>query len=280
MPRTMAKAGVRFAKDHQRRDDPEDPNVDATRKPVEFYNYGGTLGFQQDLNRFNVSVLGTFDRRDYNEEEAEFNEDLRDRNLYGGRIRTGYFISPRINAFLQGGIRREERDASNRSGRDNNVYSALVGTQIDITGVLFGEVGGGWSVQEFDDSSANSENGFTYDVGLTWNPTRLTSVRLDGTGGFVPSTVGSSNLRNEIGLRVDHELLRNLLIGGELTYRRDDFQDQNRTDNTIDVGPKVTYFVNRHFQVGAGYIYTTRSSDQSSSEFDRNVVTLSVTAQL
>jgi uncharacterized protein (PEP-CTERM system associated) len=87
-------------------------------------------------------------------------------------------------------------------------------------------------------------------------------------------------LESEIGLRVDHELLRNLLIGGGVRYRRDDFQDTNRVDNRIDVGPDITYFLNRNLSVGAGYTFTTRNSDDSEREFDRNLVTLRVTAQL
>ena len=193
-------------------------------------------------------------------------------------MRAGYFVSPRINAFLQGGFRREVRDQD--TGRDNNVYSASVGTEIDFTGLLFGEVNAGWSLQEFDESDVDSENGFTYGANLTWNPTGLTSVRLDGEGGFQPSDVGSSRLESEIGLRIDHELLRNLLIGGEVRYSRDDFQDANRVDNRIDVGPGITYFINRNFSVGAGYVFTKRQSDDCDEEFDRNVITLRVTAQL
>jgi hypothetical protein len=273
-------AGINFAREHDDRDDPEDPGVDETDKPVEFYEYGADLGFQQEFNRLNFGLLGTFEREDYEEQDPDDDEDLRDRNLYGARLRSGYFISPRINAFLQGAYRREERDASNKSGRDNDVYSAAIGTEIDFTGLLFGEVFAGWSLQEFDESEFDSENGFTYGLNLTWNPTRLTSLRLDGTGGFEPSTVGSSRLESEVGLRVDHELLRNLLIGGEIVYSRDDFQDTDRTDNRIDVGPSLTYLVNRNFSVGAAYTFTTRTSDESEREFDRNVVTLRVTAQL
>jgi hypothetical protein len=273
-------AGVNFARDHESRDDPEDPGADVTNKPVEFYEYGADLGFQQDFTRFNVGLLGTFDRRDYDEQDPDDDEDERDRNLFGGRIRTGYFVSPRINAFLQGSYRREQRDASNKSGRDNNVYSAGVGTEIDFTGLLFGEFNVGWSLQEFDESEFDSENGLDYGVNLTWNPTRLTSVRLNGEGGFAPSQVGSSNLESEIGLRVDHELLRNLLIGAQVRYERDDFQDTDRTDNRFDVGPELTYFINRNFSIGAAYTFTTRQSDDSDREFDRNLISLIVTAQL
>jgi hypothetical protein len=273
-------AAARFGREHEERDDPEDPGADVTREPVEYYVFGGDLGFEQDFNRFNVGLLGTFDRRDYNEEDPDINEDERDRNLYGARLRTGYFISPRINAFLQGGYRREQRDASNRSGRDNDVYTGAVGTAIDFTGLLFGEAFVGWSLQEFDDSQFDSENGLTYGVGMTWNPTQLTSLRLDGAGGFTPSDVGSSSLESRIGLRVDHELLRNVLIGAEVGYRRDDFQDADRTDNRFDVGPDITYLLNRYLSVGAGYTFTTQTSDDSEEEFTRNLFTLRLTAQL
>jgi hypothetical protein len=273
-------AGAYFGREHDERDDPEDPGADVTREPVEYYTYGGSLGFEQDFNRFNVGLLGNFDRNDYNEEDPDVNEDERDVNLFGGRLRTGYFISPRINAFVQGGYQREERDASNRSGRDNNVYSGAVGTAIDITGLLFGEAFVGWSLQEFDESQFDSESGLTYGIALTWNPTQLTSLRLDGAGGFAPSDVGSSNLESRIGLRVDHELLRNVLIGGEIAYSRDDFQDTDRTDNRIDVGPDITYLLNRYLSVGAGYTFTKRDSDDSDQEFTRNLFTLRLTAQL
>jgi hypothetical protein len=274
-------AGATVGRNHEERDDPEDPGAEVTDEPVKYYFYTGNLGFQQDFNRFNFGVLGTFDRRDYNEEEEDVNEDERDRNLYGARVRTGYFISPRINAFLQGGYTREQRDASNRSGRDNNVYSGAVGTAIDFTGLLFGEAFVGWSLQEFDESQFDSESGLNYGVNLTWNPTQLTSVRLDGSGGFEPSDVGSSNLSSEIGLRVDHELLRNVLIGGRVVYSRDDFQGGGGgTDNRVDVGPDITYLINRHFSVGAGYTFTNRGSDDSDREFTRNLITLRVTAQL
>lgn len=277
--RLTAAAAVGRA--HESRDDPEDPGADVTDEPVEYYFFTGQLGFEQDFNRFNIGLLGTFDRNDYNEETPDVNEDERDRNLFGGRLRTGYFISPRINAFVQGGVVREQRDASNRSGRDNTVYSVAVGTAIDFTAVLFGEVYAGWSLQEYDESDFDSEDGLNYGVNMTWNPTALTSLRLSGAGGFTPSDVGSSNLESRIGLRVDHELLRNVLIGGQIRYTRDDFQNASgRVDNRIDVGPDVTYLINRHLSVGAGYVFTKQYSDENDEEFSRNVVSLRLTAQL
>ena len=81
-------------------------------------------------------------------------------------------------------------------------------------------------------------------------------------------------------MRVDHELLRNVLIGGQVAYQRDDFQDVDRVDNRFDLGPDVTYLLNRYLSVGAAYTFTTRDSDDQDREFDRNLFTVRLTAQL
>jgi hypothetical protein len=277
--------GVSYAHGHEERDDPEDPGVDVVDEPLEFDEFGGTLGFEQDFNRLNFRVTGTADRRDYDEDNPDTFEDARDRNLYGARLRTGYFISPRINAFVEGGYVREQRDSTDREEtpplkRDNNAYDVRVGTAIDITGLIFGEVSVGWGFQEFDESELDSEQDLVYGAGLTWNVTRLTSLSLDGNGGFEPSDTGSSRVTQRVALRVDHELLRNVLIGGRVAYTRDDFQDEDRVDNRIDVGPNITYLLNRYLSVGAGYTFTTRDSDDQDEEFDRNLVSVRLTAQL
>ncbi len=71
-----------------------------------------------------------------------------------------------------------------------------------------------------------------------------------------------------------------MLIGSEVTYTRDDFQDTDRTDNRFDLGPDITYLINRYLSVGAGYTFTTRTSDDEDREFNRHLVSVRLTAQL
>ena len=63
--------GLNYAHGHDDRDDPEDPGAEVVDEPVEFDEFGGTLGFEQDFNRFNFRVLGTVDRRDYHEDDPD-----------------------------------------------------------------------------------------------------------------------------------------------------------------------------------------------------------------
>jgi uncharacterized protein (PEP-CTERM system associated) len=134
----------------------------------------------------------------------------------------------------------------------------------------------------FDEAAFDDEDGVSFGADLTWNPTTLTTLTLSGSGDFVPTTVddAAGNFRSTIGVRVDHEVLRNFLIGGRFAYTRDRFDRIDRTDNIIDVGANLTYLINRNFSVGAGYGFTDRSSDLETEEFSRNRVTVSLTARL
>ena len=81
-------------------------------------------------------------------------------------------------------------------------------------------------------------------------------------------------------LDVTHELLRNLLLNANVGYTRDDFQGTSRTDNTYDPGVGVSYLINRNLSVNATYRFTTRDSDDTDREFDRNLVLVGITARM
>ena len=138
-------AGVEFARGHESRDDPEDDGRRVTDEPS-VLRLWRQLGFHAGVQpaqfrparHRSTGATTTSDGDD---------EDDRDRNLFGGRLRTGYFVSPRINAFLQGGFNRSSATPGQpRRSATINVYSAGVGAEIDFTGLLFGEFNVGWSL--------------------------------------------------------------------------------------------------------------------------------------
>jgi hypothetical protein len=96
-------ANGNFGYFHETRDDPEDPG---RTEPARFFRYGGGLTFTQAFNRINVRLSGDVQREDY---ESSLDRD-RDTTLYSFGLRTGYFVSPRINTFLQGTYNFEDRD--------------------------------------------------------------------------------------------------------------------------------------------------------------------------
>lgn len=274
-------AEVLFARNHQERDDPEDTGD--RNHLTEFNRYGGELSFTQLFNRLNFRVTGRTFRTAYEESDQAD----RDQMAYEGLLRTGFFVSPRINAFVEGSYNVQKRDRRrdfSGEDRDSQGWGVAVGTAVDLTNLLVGEVSVGYRRQSFDEDDFGDEDGIGYGLDLTWSPTLLTTVALSGGGDFRPtSSEGSdaeSNFRSTAGVSVNHELLRNVVLNGRFNYVRDDFSGISRTDDTIYVGGGASYLLNRYLSVDAGYTFSKRWSDDSTEEFDRNVVRVGVTGRL
>ena len=156
------------------------------------------------------------------------------------------------------------------------------GAAVDLTNLLVGEFSVGYRRQYFDEGDFDEEDGVGYNVDLTYTPTLLTTVTASGGGDFRPTTQDNAeaNFRSNIGLGVEHELLRNVILAANVGYTRDEFSGIDRTDNTIGAGGGVSYLINRNFSVNAGYSFTTRSSDEDDEEFDRNLIRIGVAARL
>jgi len=276
--RNFVDAELSFARDHRDRDDPEDAGD--RDEITDVYRYGGELSFTQLFNRLNFRLTGRAARDAYTESE-DADEDV---NLYDALLRTGFFVSPRINTFIEGRYNIEQRDRSVDFGgveRDSQGWGVSGGAEVDLTNLLVGEFSVGYRRQSFDEGDFDEEDGIGYNVDLTWTPTLLTTVTAGGGGDFQPTTQdqAESNFRSTIGLGVEHELLRNVILAADVGYTRDDFSG-DRTDNTISAGGGVSFLINRNFSVNAGYDYTTRTSDEDDEEFDRNRIRIGVTGRL
>jgi hypothetical protein len=273
-------AAVNAGRAHQGRDDPEN-NPNQSLK--ELYQYGGSLSFTQLFNRLNFTLTGDVARDNY----ASNQDSDRDQNSYTGELRTGFFISPRVNTFVYGNYNVTNRDQKVDSGgveRDTKAWGTGVGASVELTDLLTSTFQVGYTRQTYAEASFSDKSGLGYNLSLTWTPTRLTTVRATGGGDFRPtSSEGSgaqTNFRSTVGTSIDHELLRNVHIGAHVDYIQDAFSGPSRTDNTVAVGGGVTYLLNRNFSVDAGYTYQQRFSDVSTDEFTRNLFLVGITARL
>ena len=76
-------------------------------------------------------------------------------------------------------------------------------------------------------------------------------------------------------MAIDHELRRNIVLTGEVEYRRDQFtaadeDDTDTDDDTFDTGVSVDYRVNRLLSLFAEYEYRNRRSTDADREFERH----------
>jgi hypothetical protein len=277
---SVLTADVSAGRFHIGRDDPEDIG---TAEPIEYWSYGGGLAYTHAFNRLNFRLTGQAEREDYTDTNGLSNDD-RDVNEYDLLFRTGFLVSPRFNTFVEGRYNIEDRtnEDPTEPSQDSDGWEARVGTEVDITALLFGEAFVGYRKQYFDDEAFDSEDGFSFGVDLTWNPTTLTTVGLTGGADFEPTVQAgaSSDFETRVALAVDHELLRNVLIGATAAYERDDFTGIDRLDETYEIGGRATYLLNRYLYLRGGYTFEDRTSDDPGEEFTDHLFTIGITAQL
>ena len=287
--RANLRAGVSYDRLHEGRGSPDDDRRQGGSLPVEptLFDVGSVfLTYQQWLGRFLLESGGEVDRLDYDNVSREdgtiiINDD-RDRAIYAGNLKIGYEFMPGYTAFARGEVdyRRYDDlccDASNQFDRDSEGYLIEVGTDFDVTAVLFGDVAIGYRSQNYDDPSFDTIGDVAGRASLTWNPTGLTTVSALITRGEVIETrqTGSAAIFETAGrVTVDHELLRNLLLQAAVSVSDDDYQDIDRSDTYVRAGFGAKYLMNRYIQLDLNYNYLSLGSNAQGDDFTNNTIFL------
>lgn len=213
----------------------------------------GTLA----LNRLRFIASGNFDRFDYSDTRttggAPLDQDYRDRKVYRLAARTEYLFAADSAAFVQASFRRtlyDQRTAAltDRTSRELRLVGGLV---TDVTPVVRIAAGVGYAIRRYDQPGLRSLKDVVADVRADWNVTPLTTFSLTGRRGLeeaiIPGAAGY--VATNVGTRVDHELLRNLLLNLTVEHERDSFKGVARRDRFDRVGFGATYTMWRNVQL-------------------------------
>lgn len=267
---------------HDDRDDPDQADV---QDVTQYFLYDATVGYRHTFNRIFLRPTG-FARRYAYENAGDVSNAGRDYNTYGLGLRTGFIVSPRISVFTQvdGDLVRYDEGGDNDDSSDG--IDVLGGVEVDFSRLIVGEasIGYGWRTYENDDF--DDTNGLAANLGITWTPTQLTTVDFFGRSAIDESDVvfegerASGELNQQIGVTVNHDLRRNIVLSATTSYERGDFQETSRTDHTFRAGGGITYLINRNFSVDATYNFSTRDSDSNNDEYTRNIFRIGLLARL
>ncbi len=282
---TAVRGNVGFSREHEERSDPDD--VGGT-EPTIFrrFDAGGTV--RHRFNRLSISGGGAVRYLDYDDTPtagADINNDDRDRLVILPSVRAGYEIIPDYEAFVRvdGEFTRYDT-ARDDAGfqRDSEGFDVVAGAAVDLTGLLFGDFFAGYRERYFDDSRFDTLRGPVVGSTLTWIPTGLTTVILDINSEVVESTATDSSgyQSTAASVSVDHELLRNLILGGEVAFRYDDYEGISREEKNYGVGISADYLWNRYLTLGASYDFRYRDSNVADEDLTRNIFSLFLRAQL
>jgi hypothetical protein len=269
---------------HEDRGSPDDASG---KEPTEIENFFVSLGAVRDLGRISASLDGGVDRLDFHDVDAvgggNIDQDDRDRFQYQLAARMGYEYLPNTDAFVRLiGRKRKYDTLQNGVNRDSWGWAAQLGTELNFTPKITGEVHVGYQHTTYEDNSLDSVSSPAIGGEVLWNVTGLTSIRGFAEGNIEETTqAGASGyIAVRAGASVEHELRRNILVGAGITAGRDDYDGISRTDDLLAGTLTGKYLINRNFFARADVTHQMRSSDGSNDEYSRNVITLSIGAQL
>jgi hypothetical protein len=296
--------------------------------PIKFDAAGAFARLSREFNRLRLTGRVDFEERDYDDGTltflppftvaddpdacdvgTNFDQDFRDRNVVEGMGRADYAISPDTALFVAASHRQNDYDhdtiADNPcvgADRDFNRTRVIGGVALDLTNLIRGEFGVGYAAADFDNPGIDADDVFTFSGSIDWFITQLTTLNLAANRDVLDSgdSVAPARIVTDVALRVDHELLRNLILwarGGwaEWEYEgpivdrttppsdgsTDDPEDTpyDRTDTAQTASFGADWLVNRWAAVQARFVHLERDSEglEDFRDFDQNRVTIGVT---
>ena len=259
-------------------------------RPIQFEVTSGYLATSREFNRMRLSARADVRSFIYLAERLNRPQDDRDRTISTLMGRADYAVSPDTALFAQiTGNKRAYRLQNpppaafpNFIDRDSEGFEVLAGANFEVSALARGEIGLGYLKQNFQDGRLGDIDGFGGRGQVEWFPTELVTVTLAGSRTIEDAAViGSSGyLANNLSGQVDYELLRNVILTGQVGWGEDDYKGIDRTDKRTTAGLSATYLMNRRLGVTVSYNYFKQDSKGSAAGNDFTVNRVGATLTL
>lgn len=247
----------------------------------------GLLG-RHEFNR--LLATGRFDMQKFTYDSPTLangqvlDQSYRDRTISTVEGRLDYALSPATAFFGQVVLNRHDSQGQASGGiqRDSDGFQAHVGINFEITALIRGDIGVGYMRQNVDQPGQEDLDGFSTNALVAWAPTQLTTVTLTATRSVEDSAVpgAAAYLSTNLRARVDHELLRNVILTAQAGYGDDDYTGVVREDRRTSAGVGVTYLINRTVGLSATYNYLDQDTRKGiGTKFKENRVGATLTVQ-
>jgi len=273
---TQLGARLAFADEVEPRTDPDALTLSA---PVEYTRSETAISARHTFNRWRVS--GTLAQVEYDYDDAgAIDQDFRDydETSIAGRVEAE--LTPRVAAVFE--ARSDERDYDNAPALSSEGQTFLAGVAINLTDLMVGEVTVGQFTRDYD--SGVDVDGFAVAANLEWYITRLTTINFDAarSGEDTGATAGFPYVESQYGVRVDHELLRNVILSAGIRAGQRDYEVLDREDEFTSAEIGAEYLVNRRVALRGAYRYDEVRSDGVNRyrDYDVNVLSLELSLRL
>jgi hypothetical protein len=264
-------------------------NFGLASTPIE-YNY---TAFNDTItakyNRIRLSLR--FDDQDFQYQNAEtaggatvFVEDQSHNDeILTGRVEFALSPDTALDVEAQGNHRGYGAGSLTTPTFSSSGYQINGGANFDITHLIRGEFQLGYFSQSYVAAAFRPVQGLSANARVEWFPTQLTTVTFTAARENDPSQSFDSAgfVDSRVALNVDHELLRNLILSGNLNVAYNQYVGVDRNDTLYGGGVSASWLITRHVGVKFAYAYTDQRSigTQLGTSFTDNRGTLSLVLQ-
>ncbi|MER2519248.1 MAG: outer membrane beta-barrel protein [Bdellovibrionales bacterium] len=253
--------------------------------PSEYNLYTAAAGAYRGVGKLKAAADYKFAYYDYTSIDligggvASQNERDRTQNDITGSL--GYEVTRNLRPYVKGGYNWVNYTRGGENTSDG--YNMDVGAKADLGGLVTADVYMGYLSRDF----VNVNNGTTIDAldfgaDILWNVTTLTSIAGKARRSIEQTTDVASPgvLASQGSIMITHELRRNLLIEGNVTYYSLDYLKSPRLDHLYGAGTGMRYFMNRHIFGDLTYDLEHRTSENTTGVgYNRHIAFLRVGVQ-
>lgn len=234
-----------------------------------------TLGYARAEYDFNPIKLGG---------GTIINQADRDRVVLSFAGQAEHAISPDTAFFTQLSYARTKYDQPLLTGtanRDSDGYRALAGLNMDLSAFLRGTVGIGYTWRKYDAPIYRDVDGFSVEAKLEYFLSQLTTFTFGARRVLEDSNFDAigAYFDNRASIRVDHELLYNLLLDGSASYARQDYVGSTRRNDIVQASAGARYLISPRVEAGlrGQYSHRDRSGLNYEGKLDEFRVATSLT---
>lgn len=211
---------------------------------------------------------------------STINQDSRDGSVYAGHSRIDYAFTGNLGMFTAFEANIRDFRGSPTGSLSSRGYRSLAGFNFNLTHLISGEIGAGYTSQRFDNPTIGTVTDPAFRAMLKWSPTRAIDVtaKAEEITTEAVETVASAVRAQSVMLGVDYAFRRNVVLSAGGAYENDKFVGQDRQDNVYSATASVQYLLNHYSSVGLRYRYVNRDSSLSTAIYDKHEIALDVTA--
>ena len=208
----------------------------------------------------------------------------RTNTVVAARLRLGYEAGAALTPFVAGEVSRRQYDQTvDNDGllRSGYGYAARAGITVDRGPILTGEAAVGYARATFDDPVLASLASFIADGSLTWSPSVLTTVSLNGATTINPSAdpASSGSVVFDASVEAEYAWRRNVTFEASAGVRRERFQGTGQIDTGYEAGLSATWKANRWVYLTGAYARGWLVSTEAGRGYRSDSVRVELTAQ-